>query len=73
MPLVRISHAAGKSASQAEALSKGVHQALVESFGVPEDDYFQIISAHVPGSQIVAPERFLDIEHSDDMVFVQIT
>lgn len=73
MPLVRIAHPAGQSASFATALSRGVHDAMVETFNVPADDYFQIISEHVPGAGLRGPEAFLGIQHSPEMVIVQIT
>ena len=45
MPLVRISHVDGKPREFARALSQGVHKAMVDAFGIPPDDYFQIVSA----------------------------
>jgi 4-oxalocrotonate tautomerase len=73
MPLVRISHAPGKPSVQVAAMSDGVHQALVSTFNVPEDDRFQIVTEHTPGTQLVAPPEFLGIQHTSDVVFVQIT
>jgi 4-oxalocrotonate tautomerase len=73
MPLVRISHAPGKPAHHVAAMSAGVHKALVDTFDVPADDRFQVVTEHAPGTQLVAPAEFLGIAHSDDMVFVQIT
>jgi 4-oxalocrotonate tautomerase len=72
MPLVRISHPAGKPASFVAKLSRGVHRAMVETFNVPEDDRFQIITAH-EASGLVGPDEFLGIAHTPDLVFVQIT
>jgi 4-oxalocrotonate tautomerase len=73
MPLVRISHAAGKSTASVLALSKGVHQAMVDTFDVPEDDYFQIVTEHLAGTGLIGPQSFLGIAHSRDLVMVQIT
>ncbi|MEQ1653664.1 MAG: tautomerase family protein [Hyphomicrobium sp.] len=73
MPLVRIAHPANKSQEYSMALSQGVHRAMVETFNVPADDYFQIVTEHVVGTGIVGPSVFLGIEHSPEMVFVQIT
>ncbi|MBC7956075.1 MAG: tautomerase family protein [Cytophagales bacterium] len=73
MPLVRISHIAGKSPDYASALSASVHGALVETFGIPEDDLFQIITEHASPGALVAPKTFLGIEHSSELVFIQIT
>jgi phenylpyruvate tautomerase PptA (4-oxalocrotonate tautomerase family) len=71
MPLVRISHAAGKTASFAEALSKGVHDAMVETFNVPNDDVFQVLTDHAAGLKVTP--SFLGIAHGSEPVFVQIT
>jgi 4-oxalocrotonate tautomerase len=73
MPLVRISHVAGKSENYVSALSEGVHRALVKAFGIPEDDFFQILTEHVPNSALRYPKSFLGIEHGNEVVFVQIT
>jgi 4-oxalocrotonate tautomerase len=73
MPLVRISHTTGKSTSFGAALSAGVHSALMEAFNVPVDDYFQIVTEHLPSTGVVSSNRFLGIEHTTDIVVVQIT
>jgi 4-oxalocrotonate tautomerase len=73
MPLVRISHITGKSAAQITAMSQGVHGAMVETFNVPNDDYFQIVTEHTPTSGLIGPSTFLGISHTADFVFVQIT
>jgi len=73
MPLVRISHASGKSQDAVNAISNGGHRALVNTFNVPEDDRFQVVTEHAAGTQLVAPASFLGIDHTADMVFVQIT
>ncbi len=73
MPLVRISHASGKSEGYADALSKGVHSALVQAFTIPEDDYFQILTEHLPSKELRFPKSFLGIDHGEEIVFVQIT
>jgi len=73
MPFVRIAHPTGKPQSYSTAISQGVHQAMVETIDVPEDDLFQIVTEHAPKTGLIGPQRFLGIEHSADMVFVQIT
>ncbi len=71
MPLVRISHSAGKPAAFTEALSQGVHDAMVATFNVPRDDVFQVLTDHAAGLR-VTPE-FLGIAHGPEPVIVQIT
>lgn len=73
MPLVRISHLAGKPQAFADALSHAVHDAMVETFNVPADDYFQIVTEHAAKIGLRGPARFLDVAHSDDLAFIQIT
>ncbi|MFO1183590.1 MAG: tautomerase family protein [Bauldia sp.] len=73
MPLVRISLPAGKPADYAERLSRGVHQALVDIFSVPADDYFQVLTEHAAGSGIARPASYLGVRYSADLVIVQIT
>jgi phenylpyruvate tautomerase PptA (4-oxalocrotonate tautomerase family) len=73
MPLVRIALPAGKPAEHRKAVSAGVHRALVETFGVPEDDLFQVITEHGPGTEIVRPKSYLGIEYSDDLTVIQLT
>lgn len=72
MPLVRISLREGKPAAYRRAISDGVHRAMVEAVNVPALDRFQVITEHTPDSLIYDP-TYLDIDRTDDVVFVQIT
>ena len=73
MPLVRIDHAAGKLASYRAAISQGVHEAMVRTFDVPDDDRFQVICEQAPGTAIVHAPGYLGIEYSDELDVIQIT
>jgi len=73
MPLVRIALPAGKPPAFRQNISRGVHRALVETFGVPEDDLFQIVTEHVVGEGLVRPSSYLGIEYTDDLVLIQLT
>ena len=81
MPLVHISLREGKSPADLSAISEAIHRAMVETINVPPDDRFQIIHEHlahslplIPRRQtLVADRRYLGIERSDDVVFIQIT
>lgn len=73
MPLVRIDLPAGKPPAYRKAVSQGVHRALVETFGVPQDDLFQIVTEHVAGTGIVRPTSYLGIDYSDDLILIQLT
>jgi 4-oxalocrotonate tautomerase len=73
MPLVRIALPTGKTAAYRSAVSRGVQSALVETFGVPADDLFQLITEHDPGTELVRPQSYLGIEYSNDLVLIQLT
>jgi 4-oxalocrotonate tautomerase len=73
MPLVRIAMPKGKSPEFRRAVSQGVHSALVETFGVPEQDLFQIISQHDADNPIVHAPSYLGIAYSDDLTIIQLT
>jgi 4-oxalocrotonate tautomerase len=73
MPLVRINHPAGKPAAFRAAISRGVYQAMLDSFSVPVGDDFQVLSESGPGTQIVRPLQYLGIEYSDELTIIQIT
>lgn len=70
MPLVRIAIPKG---APAPSISRGVHSALVETFNVPPDDFFQIVTEHAPGGGIVRPESYLGVVYSEGLVMIQIT
>jgi 4-oxalocrotonate tautomerase len=72
MPLVRVSLRSGKSAKYKQALGDGVYQAMLETFSVPKEDRFVIISEHGE-SELQFSKTYLDIARSDDLVIIQIT
>ena len=73
MPLVRIAMPKGKTPEYREALSQGIQRALIETFDVPEDDLFQIITEHAPEAEIVRASSYLGIRYSDDLTLIQLT
>jgi 4-oxalocrotonate tautomerase len=72
MPLTHISLRAGKPEAYRQALFDGVYRALRETFNVPEDNAFMVIHEH-DASNFRYGARFMGIERSDDLVFIQIT
>jgi 4-oxalocrotonate tautomerase len=48
MPLVRVSMLKGKSPEYLSAVSTSIYEALVESYGMPEHDHFQIFEQLEP-------------------------
>lgn len=72
MPLARISLLRGRSAEALDALSAGVHAALVEHFEVPAGDRFQVIEQLAPG-ELVFDRDYLGGPRSNRFVLVAIT
>jgi 4-oxalocrotonate tautomerase len=73
MPLVRIAVPRSRPAEDRKAISRGIQRALVETFEVPEDDLFQVITEHEPGVEIVRPVSYLGISYSPDFTLIQLT
>lgn len=71
MPFVRISLLASFSQATKEAVSKAVHESLMQEFNVPKDDYFHVLE-ELRSDQIIYPENYLDIPHTRDVLYVQI-
>ena len=72
MPHSRISLKKGKSPHYRDAILAGVYQAMRETFDVPEDDRFMVVSEHGDGD-FVYGSHYLGIDRSDDLVIIQLT
>jgi len=72
MPMARISLNAGKSATYLKELSDNLHEALVETFGIPRQDRFHIIEQRGPGELIYDP-TYLVGPRSEDYVLIVVT
>ena len=71
MPLVRIDVNKGRSAEDLRLLSRGIHDAILAEYGIPERDYFHVLTEH-PRGQIVAQDAGLGFERTPDVVMIQI-
>jgi hypothetical protein len=71
VPLVRIDVNQGRSPEQLQGISRGIHAAIVAEYGIPERDYFHILTEH-PVGQIVAQDAGLGFERTPDVVMIQI-
>jgi 4-oxalocrotonate tautomerase len=71
MPLVRIDVLEGRSDEQLVAIGDAIQRAMVECFGVPERDRFQIITEHRKG-RLVYNAAYLDVARTDGILIVQI-
>jgi phenylpyruvate tautomerase PptA (4-oxalocrotonate tautomerase family) len=71
MPLVRIDVNEGRSAEELQQLSRGIHEAVLGEYGIPERDYFHILTQH-PQGQIFAQDAGLGFERTRGVVMSQI-
>jgi phenylpyruvate tautomerase PptA (4-oxalocrotonate tautomerase family) len=71
MPLVRIDAIEGRSESEIEELLNASHRAVVAAFCVPEQDRYQIYSAHSKGSLVVL-DTGLGIARTDKLLVFTI-
>lgn len=71
MPLVRIELIRGRSEPEVAAIGAAVQKALVATMNVPERDRFQVITEHAT-NRFVYNRSYLDVERSDNIVFVQL-
>ncbi|WP_039786633.1 tautomerase family protein [Herbaspirillum huttiense] len=72
MPLVRISVLRGKSRSYRRAIADNIYEALRESFNVPEEDRFMVITEHDP-EDLVFSRSYMGMARTDDFVLIQLT
>ncbi|MFM0736998.1 tautomerase family protein [Paraburkholderia xenovorans] len=72
MPLTRIALRAGKPAEYRKALTDSIQRSLVDTFNVPKDDIFMLITEH-DASNFIYDNQYLNVQRSDDLVLIQIT
>ncbi len=72
MPFIRTAIKKGTSAESKRAIVDAVHQALVESIGMPADELFNLISEYEP-ENFFYDRRFNGIARSDNLVVIEIT
>jgi Tautomerase enzyme len=71
MPLVYYDIIRGRSRDQIRALLDSGHAALVEGFGTPERDRYQLVAEHSPDEMIIQ-DNGLGIERSENMVVIHL-
>ena len=72
MPFVRID-ALRAGPARLDALGRAVHDALVETIGIPDDDRFQVLVGHDGAHSTLRYGGYLGVERDDGIVFVAIT
>lgn len=71
MPLLYIDLIEGRTPLEIRTLLDAVHQAVVDAFGVPERDRYQVVRTH-PAHETIALDTGLGIERSAALVIVQM-
>ncbi len=71
MPLVRIDLVTGRTPEQVRAVADAIHTAIVDEYGIPERDRFQVITEH-PAQQIIAEDAGLGFERTEGVVMIQV-
>ena len=72
MPFVRISASAGLGTDRCQVIGDVVHDAMVDTIGIPAADRFQLIDVHSDAMRLY-DRHYLDIERGNDCVFIEIT
>ncbi|MEV5015594.1 tautomerase family protein [Streptomyces sp. NPDC053780] len=72
MPFVRID-AHGTDGDRLDALGRAVHDALVETLGIPHDDRFQVLTGHDGARGTLRYDDYLGVHRDEGIVFVAIT
>jgi phenylpyruvate tautomerase PptA (4-oxalocrotonate tautomerase family) len=71
MPLLYIDLIEGRTPSEVRGLLDAIHETVVEAFGVPERDRYQVVHTH-PAHEIVTWDTGLGIERSSRQVIVHM-
>ena len=71
MPLVRIDVVEGRSPEEVTELADTVQDCVVEAFGVPETDRYQIVTEHRPGQMLIR-DTGLGFSRSERVVVLQV-
>ena len=72
MPLLRFDLIEGRTAEELQSLLDAAHQAMVQAFGVPEADRYQIVHQH-SASEMIIHDTGLDIPRTENVVLLQVT
>jgi len=72
MPIVYYDIVRGRSRDQVRTLLESTQSAIVEAFGTPDTDRYQVLTEHSPGEMIIS-DNGLGIERSDRIVVIRMT
>ncbi|OBI99124.1 tautomerase family protein [Mycobacterium asiaticum] len=71
MPLLYIDIVQGRTPVEVRVLLDAIHEAVVEAFGVPQRDRYQVVRSH-PAHEIVAQDTGLGIDRTDALVILHV-
>ncbi|WEB44952.1 tautomerase family protein [Streptomyces yunnanensis] len=72
MPFVRID-ALRADGERLGALGRAVHDALIETIGIPPDDHFQVLVGHDGVNSTLRHGTYFGVQRDDGIVYVAIT
>jgi phenylpyruvate tautomerase PptA (4-oxalocrotonate tautomerase family) len=72
MPLIRFDLIEGRDEQSVRKILDVAHQAMVQAFGVPERDRYQIVHQH-PAHEMIIEDTGLGFERSKDVVVISVT
>jgi phenylpyruvate tautomerase PptA (4-oxalocrotonate tautomerase family) len=72
MPFIRTHIPQDTPLGQQQSMVKGIHQALVDSIGMPQDELFNLVATYAPG-QFWCSRNFNGMNRSERVVVVEIT
>ncbi|MED3881205.1 tautomerase family protein [Priestia megaterium] len=72
MPLLRFDVIEGRDEKELKTLLDATHRAMLEAFGVPERDRYQIVHQHLAHEMIIE-DTGLGFERSKDLVIISVT
>jgi phenylpyruvate tautomerase PptA (4-oxalocrotonate tautomerase family) len=71
MPLLYVDLIEGRAPAEIRALLDAIHDAVVEAFGVPPRDRYQVVRTH-PAHEIVVWDTGLGIDRSSQLVVLHV-
>lgn len=72
MPLIKFDIIEGRTEEEIKLLTDTVHNAMVESFQVPDSDRYQIVSQHKPYEMNIQ-DTGLGFNRTDEVVVISVT
>jgi quercetin dioxygenase-like cupin family protein len=71
MPFVQINHSAELDEAARSSISLSIQEALVETFRIPADDFFQVMHP-LPAEALIYAPSYLGVAHANPFVYIQI-